>query len=153
MLNYKVQAENNSLYNTPNTFGVYILGLTLKWLQAQGGLAAVGAVNERKAQRLYAEIDRTGFYRGTAQPESRSLMNVTFRLPSEELEKAFDKQATADGLDGLKGHRRSAACAPRSTTRSRKTAWTRSCSSCASSNARTDSARSAAGRSAPARHR
>jgi phosphoserine aminotransferase len=105
MLNYKVQAENNSLYNTPNTFGVYILGLTLKWIQANGGLAGVGAVNERKAKRLYAEIDRTGFYRGTAQPESRSLMNVTFRLPSEELEKAFDKQATANGLDGLKGHR------------------------------------------------
>jgi phosphoserine aminotransferase len=105
MLNYKVQAENNSLYNTPNTFGVYILGLTLKWLQSQGGLSAVGAANERKAKRLYAEIDRTGFYRGTAQLESRSLMNVTFRLPSEELEKTFDKQATANGLDGLKGHR------------------------------------------------
>ena len=68
MLNYKVQAENNSLYNTPNTFGVYILGLTLKWIQSQGGLAGVGAVNERKAKQLYAEIDRTGFYRGTAQP-------------------------------------------------------------------------------------
>ena len=105
MLNYKVQAENNSLYNTPNTFGIYILGLTLKWIQAQGGLAGVGAVNERKAKQLYTEIDRTGFFRGTAQPASRSLMNVTFRLPSEELEKAFDKQATADGLDGLKGHR------------------------------------------------
>jgi phosphoserine aminotransferase len=105
MLSYKVQAENNSLYNTPNTFGVYILGLTLKWLIAQGGLAAVGAVNERKAGRLYTEIDRTGFYRGTAQAGSRSLMNLTFRLPSEELEKAFDKQATANGLDGLKGHR------------------------------------------------
>jgi len=105
MLSYKVQAENNSLYNTPNTFGIYILGLTLKWIQANGGLAGVAAVNERKAKRLYAEIDRTGFYRGTAQPASRSLMNVTFRLPSEELEKAFDKQATANGLDGLKGHR------------------------------------------------
>ena len=105
MLNYKVQAENNSLYNTPNTFGIYILGLTLKWLQSLGGLAAVGAVNDRKAKRLYEEIDRTGFYRGTAQPASRSLMNVTFRLPSEELEKAFEKQATGNGLDGLKGHR------------------------------------------------
>jgi phosphoserine aminotransferase len=105
MLNYKVQAENNSLYNTPNTFGIYILGLTLKWIQSQGGLTGVGATNERKAKRLYTEIDRTGFYRGTAQPASRSLMNVTFRLPSEELEKAFDKQATANGLDGLKGHR------------------------------------------------
>src|SRR4030095_4411078 len=66
MLNYKGQAENNSLYNTPNTFGIYILGLTLKWIQSQGGLAGVGAVNERKAKQLDAEIDRTGVYRGTA---------------------------------------------------------------------------------------
>jgi phosphoserine aminotransferase len=105
MLSYKVQAENNSLYNTPNTFGVYLLGLTMKWLKSLGGLSAVAHANERKAATLYAEIDRTGFYRGTAQQESRSLMNVTFRLPSEELEKTFEKQATAAGLDGLKGHR------------------------------------------------
>jgi phosphoserine aminotransferase len=105
MLSYKVQAENNSLYNTPNTFGVYILGLTMKWLKSLGGLSAVARANERKAATLYAEVDRTGFYRGTAQKESRSLMNVTFRLPSEALEKAFEKEATAAGLDGLKGHR------------------------------------------------
>jgi phosphoserine aminotransferase len=105
MMNYKVQAENNSLYNTPPTFGIYILGLTMTWLNSQGGLPAVAATNERKAARLYGEIDRTGFYRGTAQKESRSLMNVTFRLPSEELEKMFEKEATAAGLDGLKGHR------------------------------------------------
>ena len=105
MLNYKTQAENNSLYNTPPTFGIYLLGLTMKWLKARGGLAAVAAVNERKAAKLYAEIDRTGFYRGTAQKESRSLMNVTFRLPNEELEKRFEKEATGQGLDGLKGHR------------------------------------------------
>jgi phosphoserine aminotransferase len=105
MLNYKVQAENNSLYNTPNTFGIYILGLTMKWLLSLGGLAAIARINERKAAKLYAEIDRTGFYRGTAEAASRSLMNVTFRLRSEELEKAFEKDATAAGLDGLKGHR------------------------------------------------
>jgi phosphoserine aminotransferase len=105
MLNYKVQSENNSLYNTPPTFGIYILSLTMKWLKSLGGLPGVAAINERKAGRLYAEIDRTGFYRGTAQKDSRSLMNVTFRLPSEELEKLFDKEATAAGLDGLKGHR------------------------------------------------
>jgi phosphoserine aminotransferase len=105
MLNYKVQAENNSLYNTPPTFGIYLLGLTMKWLQSLGGLAAIAAINERKASKLYAEIDRTGFYRGTAQKESRSRMNITFRLPSEDLEKRFDKEATAQGLDGLKGHR------------------------------------------------
>jgi phosphoserine aminotransferase len=105
MLSYKVHAENNSLYNTPNTFGIYILGLTMKWLRAQGGLPAVARLNERKASKLYAEIDRTGFYRGTAQKDSRSVMNVTFRLPSEELEKMFVKESTVAGLDGLQGHR------------------------------------------------
>ncbi|MBI4264066.1 MAG: 3-phosphoserine/phosphohydroxythreonine transaminase [Acidobacteria bacterium] len=105
MMNYRVHAENNSLYNTPNTFGIYILGLTMKWLRSQGGLPAMARVNQRKAAKLYAEIDRTGFYRGTAQPESRSLMNVTFRLATEELEKLFVKESTAAGLDGLKGHR------------------------------------------------
>jgi phosphoserine aminotransferase len=105
MLSYKVQSDNNSLYNTPNTFGVYILGLTMKWLKSLGGLAAIARMNERKAATLYAEVDRTGFYRGTAQKESRSLMNVTFRLPSEALENEFEKAATAAGLDGLKGHR------------------------------------------------
>jgi phosphoserine aminotransferase len=105
MMNYKVQAENNSLYNTPPTFGVYILSLTMTWLKSLGGLSGIAAINQRKAGKLYAEVDRTGFYRGTALKDSRSLMNVTFRLPSEELEKMFDKEATANGLDGLKGHR------------------------------------------------
>jgi phosphoserine aminotransferase len=98
-------SENNSLYNTPNTFGVYILGLTMKWLKSMGGVAGIEAINQRKAATLYAEIDRTGFYRGTAEKASRSVMNVTFRLPNEDLEKRFDKEATAAGLDGLKGHR------------------------------------------------
>jgi len=105
MLNYKVQADNNSLYNTPNTFGVYILGLTMKWLTSNGGLAAIARINQRKAAKLYAEIDRSGFYRGAAQPDSRSLMNVTFRLATEELEALFVKESAAAGLDGLKGHR------------------------------------------------
>jgi phosphoserine aminotransferase len=105
MLNYAVHAENNSLYNTPPAFAVYALGLVMKWLIGQGGLSAIEQINERKAGKLYAEIDRTGFYRGTAQKESRSLMNVTFRLSSEDLEKQFVKQATTAGLDGLKGHR------------------------------------------------
>lgn len=105
MLNYSVHAQNVSLYNTPTTFGIYAVGLVAKWLLGLGGLSAIGAINERKAGKLYAEIDRTGFYRGTANKEDRSLMNVTFRLPSEELEAMFVKQATAAGLDGLKGHR------------------------------------------------
>jgi phosphoserine aminotransferase len=77
----------------------------VKWVRSQGGLAAIERLNQRKAGKLYAEIDRTGFYRGTAQKDSRSLMNVTFRLPNEELEKLFVKESTAAGLDGLQGHR------------------------------------------------
>jgi phosphoserine aminotransferase len=105
MLNYAVHAENRSMYNTPPCFGIYLMGLVVKWALAEGGLEAIGARNARKAAKLYAEIDRTGFYRGTAAPDSRSTMNATFRLGSEELEKTFVKEATAAGLDGLKGHR------------------------------------------------
>ena len=105
MLSYAVHAENGSLYNTPPVFAIYMVGLVVRWLNERGGLAAIAKVNERKASRLYAEVDRTGFFRGTAQKDSRSLMNVTFRLPDEELEKQFVKDAEKAGLDGLKGHR------------------------------------------------
>ena len=105
MLNYAVHVENGSMYNTPNTFGIYLMGLVVRWALAQGGLAEVAKRNERKAGKLYAEIDRSGFYKGTAAADSRSLMNVTFRLANEDLEKAFIKESTAAGLDGLKGHR------------------------------------------------
>jgi phosphoserine aminotransferase len=107
MLNYAVQAESGSMYNTPPAFGVYVLGLVVRWLQDQGGLAAMDALNERKAARLYAELDRTGFWRPTAQKESRSLMNVTFRIAGgdEALEGRFVKESTEAGFDGLKGHR------------------------------------------------
>jgi phosphoserine aminotransferase len=105
MLNYAVHAENGSMYNTPPAFGVYAVGLVMKWLRAHGGLAAMAAANERKAATLYAEIDRTGFYRGTAHKDCRSLMNVTFRLATEDLEKQFVKESAAAGFDGLKGHR------------------------------------------------
>jgi phosphoserine aminotransferase len=105
MLNYAVHAENGSMYNTPPCFGIYLMGLVAKWALASGGLDAITEMNERKAAALYAEIDRTGFYRGTASVESRSRMNVTFRLRSEELERLFVTEATAAGFDGLKGHR------------------------------------------------
>ena len=105
MLNYAIQADNGSLYNTPPAFGIYVLGLVVEWLIKLGGLPAIDALNERKAGRLYAELDRTGFWRPTARPDSRSLMNVTFRLASEDLEKSFVKESTAAGFDGLKGHR------------------------------------------------
>jgi phosphoserine aminotransferase len=105
MLNYAIHAENGSLYNTPPVFAIYGVGLVLQWLRAQGGLDAIARTNQRKASKLYAEIDRTGFYRATAKTVDRSLMNVTFRLPSEALEKQFVKESTASGFDGLKGHR------------------------------------------------
>jgi phosphoserine aminotransferase len=105
MLQYGVHVENKSLYNTPPVFAIYVMGLVLSWLIRQGGLEAIERVNVRKADKLYAEIDRSGFYRGHAQKDSRSRMNVTFRLPNEELDKQFAKEATAAGLDGLKGHR------------------------------------------------
>jgi len=105
MLNYAVHAENGSMYNTPPAFAVYALGLVMKWLVANGGLSAIAKTNERKAAKLYSEVDRTGFYRGTADKGCRSLMNVTFRLATEELEKQFIKESTSAGLDGLKGHR------------------------------------------------
>lgn len=105
MLNLKMQAENGSLYNTPPVFGIYILRLVLKWLVGIGGLPAIAAVNERKAQVLYDELDRTEFWAPHADKDSRSRMNVTFKLPSEELDKLFVKESTAAGFDGLKGHR------------------------------------------------
>ena len=105
MLNYRTHATNKSLYNTPNTWGIYLLNLVCKWLKEKGGLAAMQRENEDKAKLLYDAIDRTDFYRGHADPDSRSMMNVTFRLPSEDLEKKFASEATAAGLDGLKGHR------------------------------------------------
>jgi phosphoserine aminotransferase len=106
MLDYKLQAEKESLYNTPPTFAVYVTGLVTSWLLDIGGLAEIERRNQAKAARLYQAIDASqGFYRGHAQPDSRSRMNVTFRLPSEDLEKKFVKEATAQGLDGLKGHR------------------------------------------------
>ncbi len=105
MLNYRTQAENNSLYNTPPCMGIYVLGLVLKWLLESGGLAAIAKVNDRKARLLYDELDRSPFWRPHAAKDSRSAMNVTFRLPSEDLEKLFIKESTAAGLDGLKGHR------------------------------------------------
>ena len=105
MLNLKTQVENGSMYNTPPVFGIYILRLVLKWLNGLGGLQAIAAINDRKAKLLYDELDRTDFWKPHADQESRSRMNVTFRLPSEELEKTFIKESTAAGFDGLKGHR------------------------------------------------
>ncbi|GMV40095.1 MAG: phosphoserine aminotransferase [Myxococcales bacterium] len=103
---YATHLKENSLYHTPPVFAIYLSGLVLDLLVAQGGLAAVEATNERKAQRLYGVIDGSqGFFRGHAEPGSRSRMNVTFRLPTEELEKELLAEASAAGMIGLKGHR------------------------------------------------
>jgi phosphoserine aminotransferase len=105
MLDYRTHVKDKSLHNTPNTWGIYIINLVCKWLKEKGGLEAMQRENQEKAKLLYDAIDATDFYRGHADPDSRSAMNVTFRLPSEDLEKKFTSEATAQGLDGLKGHR------------------------------------------------
>ncbi|MBL8150855.1 MAG: 3-phosphoserine/phosphohydroxythreonine transaminase [Blastocatellia bacterium] len=105
MLAYKTHTETKSLYNTPPVFSIYIVRLVAKWLLGLGGLEVMEKMNQEKGHLLYDAIDSTEFYKGHAEKDSRSLMNVTFRLPNEDLEKKFVKEATASGLDGLKGHR------------------------------------------------
>jgi phosphoserine aminotransferase len=105
MLSYRTHADNKSLYNTPPCWAIFISMLCCRWLQRQGGLAGIGARNEAKAKLLYDELDRTGFYRPTAERDSRSHMNVTFRLADEAQEERLVKEATSAGLVGLKGHR------------------------------------------------
>lgn len=106
MLSYKTHMDNNSLYNTPPVFSVYVVHLVLKWLMEQGGLKAMDRHNRKKADLLYAALDEhNDFYKPNVDKDSRSLMNVTFRLPSEDLEKKFAEEAKKEGLEGLKGHR------------------------------------------------
>jgi phosphoserine aminotransferase len=106
MLRYDIQAKNDSLYNTPPTFAIYVTSLVLRWLRDNGGLAEIARRNVAKAQELYSVIDADEeFFRGHAEPGSRSLMNVTFRLPTEELEKSFLQGAREQGFVGLEGHR------------------------------------------------
>ena len=105
LFQYKHVLENDSLSNTAPTVPIYIIALVTRWLLANGGLEGMQKRNEEKAGKLYAAIDASDFYKGTAVPEFRSPMNVTFRLPTEELEAQFVKEATAKGLTSLKGHR------------------------------------------------
>ena len=105
LLRYATYADEGSRPNTPPVFAIYMVGLVVKWLLAAGGLEALARRNERKAAVVYEAIDRSGFYRGTAQPGSRSHMNVTFRLPDADLERRFVAAAKEAGLAGLKGHR------------------------------------------------
>ncbi len=110
MLRYKTHADKDSMFNTPPCFAMYCVGLVCKWLKANGGVAGMAKRNEEKAAILYDMIDSTSFYRGHAKEGSRSLMNVTFNLPTPELEAEFVKQGTEQGLDGLKGHRSIGGC-------------------------------------------
>ncbi|RWX47408.1 phosphoserine aminotransferase apoenzyme [Candidatus Electrothrix aarhusensis] len=110
MLNYKTHADKGSMFNTPPTFAIYCVGRVLNWLKEQGGVAAMQQRNEEKAALLYDAIDGNDFYRGHAEKASRSLMNVTFNLPTPELEAEFIAEAAALGLDGLKGHRSIGGC-------------------------------------------
>lgn len=105
IFNYRLLAEKDSLYNTPPNFAIYVLKLVLEWIRDSGGLAAIGKTNKEKAGLLYEAIDVHDLYTGFAQKESRSLMNVTFRLPSEELDKQFIAEAAEKGLVGIKGYR------------------------------------------------
>ncbi|MDW8105901.1 MAG: 3-phosphoserine/phosphohydroxythreonine transaminase [Armatimonadota bacterium] len=112
MLSYRVHAENKSVYNTPPVFAIYIVMLVTRWLlNTIGGLERMAQINREKARLLYEVIDQSnGFYRGHAHPEHRSTMNVTWRLPTEELEKKFLQEAQANGLHELKGHRSVGGC-------------------------------------------
>ena len=105
MLKYKTHMPEPSLYNTPNTWGVYLLKLVTEWVDSVGGLEKLEKANEEKAALLYGALDTSSFFRPCARKGSRSLMNVTWRLPSEELEEKFVKEAAKAGLEGLKGHR------------------------------------------------
>lgn len=103
---FRTHAENKSLYNTPPTFAIYMVRNVLSWVKSQGGLAAMEAVNRKKAARLYGVIDKNPhFFRSPVEPESRSVMNVVFRLPDEALEGKFIEEAKKRGMVGLKGHR------------------------------------------------
>jgi phosphoserine aminotransferase len=110
MFRYKTHAAKDSMFNTPPCFALYCIGLVCKWLKANGGVEAMAKRNAEKAAILYDMIDSTPFYKGHAKEGSRSLMNVTFNLPTPELEAEFVKLGTEKGLDGLKGHRSIGGC-------------------------------------------
>ena len=105
MMNWKIQTDNGSLYNTPPTYGIYICGLVFKWIKKLGGLSKMKEMNEAKAKILYDFLDSSKLFKGTVVKEDRSLMNVPFVIGNEEMEAKFIKEATAEGLTSLKGHR------------------------------------------------
>ncbi len=110
MLKYKTHAEKDSMFNTPPCFAIYMVGEVLKWLKAKGGITAIEEINREKAALIYGVIDASDYYRGHAEPASRSLMNISFNLATPELEAKFIAEATKIGLNGLKGHRSIGGC-------------------------------------------
>jgi len=105
MLKYKTYIEKGSMFNTPPTFAIYALNLVMEWLKSKGGIAEIEEINDAKSEAVYELIDSTQFYNCPVEAASRSRMNIVFRLPSEELEAKFIKEAADAGLVGLKGHR------------------------------------------------
>ena len=105
MFKYKTHADKGSMFNTPPCFAIYTVGLVLQWLKDKGGVAAIETQNTNKAQRIYDTIDSSPFYKGHAQANNRSMMNITFNLPTPELEAQFISEALTHDLNGLKGHR------------------------------------------------
>lgn len=110
MFRYKTHADKGSMFNTPPCFAIYTIGLVLKWLKELGGIPTIESMNRKKAELLYQAIDNSDFYKGHARFESRSIMNITFNLPTPELEAEFIKEASASSFDGLKGHRSVGGC-------------------------------------------
>jgi phosphoserine aminotransferase len=105
MMNYSVMAENESMYNTPPCWSIYIAMLVLEWIKKQGGLSAMKTRNQEKAAILYDYLDSTGFYKTAIVKEDRSMMNVTFKTGSDDLDAQFAKESAAAGMSNLKGHR------------------------------------------------
>ena len=105
MFDYNIHIANGSMYNTPPTYGIYVMKLVLEWIKEQGGVAAIQAINEKKAKILYDFLDSSKMFRGTVEKEDRSLMNVPFVTGNDELDAKFVKEATARGFVNLKGHR------------------------------------------------
>ena len=110
MMDYNTHISKSSMFNTPPCFAIYVVGRVLKWIQAKGGLEAIEKMNVEKANYLYNILDNSNFYRGTVVPEDRSLMNIPFRLPTEDLEKKFIAETATNGMLNLKGHRSVGGC-------------------------------------------
>jgi len=110
MMNYKTHIDKDSMFNTPPTFSIYVIGRVLNWIKQKGGLEAIEKMNIEKANYLYNILDNSNFYRGTVVPEDRSLMNIPFRLPTEDLEKKFIAETATNGMLNLKGHRSVGGC-------------------------------------------